>query len=113
MAKIASFVPPESIHKGQRQPSIAHRQAGQAVETMFLNYLVKTMLSSVEKSDFLGGGFAEKMVEPLLAEKIAEKMAQRGMGVGTIVAADLARTSALTLPTQSWVAMVNNQGEEE
>jgi flagellar protein FlgJ len=51
------------------------------MEALFLNYMLKEMRATVEKSGLISGGQAEEIFTSLLDVEISKKMAARG-GIG-------------------------------
>lgn len=53
----------------------------QEFESLFLNYMLKEMRSTVPKSDLLDGGQAERIYTSMFDERLSQELAQKG-GIG-------------------------------
>ena len=67
---------PEIIARKQKM-----EEAAQGFESLFINMLLKQMRRTIPKSDFINGGYGEKIFEEMFDEEISKKIAQRG-GLG-------------------------------
>ncbi|MFZ5586614.1 MAG: peptidoglycan DD-metalloendopeptidase family protein [Thermodesulfobacteriota bacterium] len=68
------------------------RQASRMFEAHFLHLLTKEMRKTVNKSGFMGGGYAEEMFTDLLDQNRAEQAsAGRSMGIASMLEAQLGR----------------------
>ena len=56
-------------------------KACQEMESIFLNFLLKEMRSTINKSDFISGGTAEKIYTGMLDTELSKVIAERG-GIG-------------------------------
>ncbi|MFH1453564.1 MAG: rod-binding protein [Armatimonadota bacterium] len=69
------------------------REACAGFESMFISQLVTQMRKSIPKSDFLGKGKGEEMVEGLMNDEYAKAMAQSsGIGLANILYNQLKET---------------------
>lgn len=68
------------------------KKACSDLEAVFLNMMFKQMRNTVQKSDFLNGGYAEEMYEDMLYEKYAEEISKgRGTGLGDMLYEQLSK----------------------
>ncbi|HYE83666.1 MAG TPA: rod-binding protein [Clostridia bacterium] len=69
------------------------KKACSDLEAVFVNMMFKQMRSTVQKSDLLGGGYAEEMFEDMLFDKYAEEVSRnKGMGLGDILYRQLSKS---------------------
>ncbi|HWR61423.1 MAG TPA: rod-binding protein [Clostridia bacterium] len=62
------------------------------LEAVFINMMFKQMRNTVQKSELMGGGYAEEMYEDMLYEKYAEEASKnKGIGIGDILYKQLSK----------------------
>ena len=66
---------------GERQDDPKLRSACQGMESLFINYLLKQMRATVDKSGFLSGGQAEEIFTSMLDTELSKQASIRG-GIG-------------------------------
>jgi Rod binding domain-containing protein len=54
------------------------RKACTAMESLFIDQMLKVMRKSVNKNEFLNGGFAEEVFSDMLYTEYSQKMAESG-----------------------------------
>ena len=57
------------------------RQACQEFESVFISYMMTSMRKTVQRSEFMNGGFQEDVYLSMMDEEIARAVA-RGPGIG-------------------------------
>jgi len=62
------------------------------LESVFVNMMFKQMRNTIQKSELMGGGYAEGMYEDMLYEKYAEEVSKnKGIGIGDILYKQLSK----------------------
>jgi flagellar protein FlgJ len=62
------------------------RSACSAMESLFINYLLKEMRVTIDKSGFISGGRAEEIYTSLMDYELAQKISDRkGIGLADIL----------------------------
>ncbi len=61
------------------------RKACTGFEAIFLNKLLQSMRRTVPKSGLLDGGLQEDIYKGMFDERLAQAMAQRGIGIGDML----------------------------
>lgn len=63
------------------------------LEAVFISMMFKQMRNTVQKSELMGGGYAEEMYEDMLYEKYAEEASKnKGIGIGDILYKQLSKS---------------------
>lgn len=57
------------------------KKACSEMESLFINYLLKEMRTTVPKSEFIGGGIAEEMYTSMSDSQLAKELSSKG-GIG-------------------------------
>jgi flagellar protein FlgJ len=65
-----------TIDKTQKKQEL--KKACTAMESLFIDQMLKVMRKSVNKNNFLNGGFAEEVFEDMLYTEYSQKMAESG-----------------------------------
>lgn len=68
------------------------KKACRDLEAVFVNMMFKQMRNTIQKSQLMGGGYAEGMYEDMLYEKYAEEASKnKGIGIGDILYKQLSK----------------------
>ncbi len=68
------------------------KKACRDLEAVFVNMMFKQMRNTIQKSELMGGGYAEGMYEDMLYEKYAEEASKnKGIGIGDILYKQLSK----------------------
>jgi len=71
---------------GKTQKKQDLKKACTAMESLFIDQMLKVMRKSVNKNNFLNGGFGEEVFEDMLYTEYSQKMAESGQfGIGKML----------------------------
>ncbi|MFH1058696.1 MAG: peptidoglycan DD-metalloendopeptidase family protein [Pseudomonadota bacterium] len=88
------------------------KQASRMFEAYFLQMMMKEMRKTVQKSGFMGGGYAEEMFTDLLDQNRAEQASNgRSMGIASMMEAQLSR-DRIKSPTATRMKMPSADGRQ-
>ena len=66
----------DTIMRSRNAESVKLKSAAVDFEALFIKQMLDNMRSTVQKSGFLDGGFAEEIYQDMLYDEYAKKMAQ-------------------------------------
>ena len=75
----------KNLQKTKPQSTEEIRKVAQKFEGMFLENLLKTMRRSIPKGGLIDGGQSEEIFTYMFDQTIAERMAQRGVGLADVI----------------------------